>query len=219
MDERLEKKILDLEKTNKALKQSEQRYRELVDNADCAVIVIEPTGYLSFVNPKFCEMMGYTMKEVKKLHFSKFLHPEDLAMVTENFKKKLSGQQTAKSYKIRALTKPGDTIYVDYESSVIKRKGKIVGIQAVINDITERKKAEEEIRESEEEYRMLFENANDVILYVNKYGKIIDVNKRVEDIFGYKRDEVVGKNFVKLGVCKAQEYTENSQAFSKINRG
>jgi len=194
--------MLDLEKANKALKESEQRYRELVDNANCAVIVIEPTGYLSFVNPKFCEMMGYTMEEVKKLHFSKLVHPEELAMVTENFKKKLSGQQTPKSYKVRALTKPGDTIYVDYESAVIKRKGRIVGIQAVISDITERKKAEEEARESEEKYRMLFEDANDVILYVNKYGKIIDINKRVEDIFGYKRDGVVGKNFVELGVLR-----------------
>jgi len=141
MDEKLEKKMLDLEKANKALKESEQKYRELVDNANCAVIVIEPTGYLSFVNPKFCEMMGYTMEEVKKLHFSKLLHPEELAVVTENFKKKLSGQQTPKSYKIRALTKPGDAIYVDYDSSVIKREGRIVGIQAVISDITERKKA------------------------------------------------------------------------------
>ncbi|MEE9191362.1 MAG: PAS domain S-box protein, partial [Candidatus Aerophobetes bacterium] len=168
----------------------------------CAVIVIEPTGYLSFVNPKFCEMMGYTMEKVKKLHFSKLVHPEDLAMLTENFKKKLSGQQTPKSYKFRALTKRGDAIYVDYDSAVIEREGRIVGIQAVISDITERKKAEEEVRESEEKYRMLFEDANDVILYVNKYGKIIDVNKRVEDIFGYKRDEVVGKNFVKLGVLR-----------------
>jgi len=199
---KLEKKMLDLEKANKALKESEQKYRELVDNANCAVIVIEPTGYLSFVNPKFCEMMGYTMEEVKKLHFSKLVHPEDLPMVTENFKKKLSGQQTRKNYRIRALTKQGDTIYVDYESAVIKRKGRIVGIQAVINDITERKKAEEEVRESEEKYRTLFESANDVILYVDKYGKIIDINKRVEDIFGYTRSEVIGKNFVELGVLR-----------------
>ncbi len=83
----LEKKMLDMEKANKALKESEQKYRELLDNANCGVIIIEPTGYLSFVNPKFCQMMGYTMEEVKKLHFSKLVHPEDLAMVTENFKK------------------------------------------------------------------------------------------------------------------------------------
>ena len=194
--------MLDLEKANKALKESEQKYRELVDNANCGVIIIEPTGYLSFVNPKFCEMMGYTMEEVKKLHLRKLVHPEELAMVMENFKRILSGQQTGKNYEVRALTKPGDIIYVDYESAVIKKKGRIVGIQAVINDITERKKAEEEVRESEEKYRMLFEDANDVILYVNKYGKIIDINKRVEDIFGYTRDEVVGKNFVELGVLR-----------------
>ena len=199
---KLEKKLLDLEKTNKVLKQSEQKYRELVERANCGVIIIEPTGYFSFVNPKFCEMMGYTAEEVKKLHLRKLVHPEDLAIIMKNFKKKLSGQQTRKNYEVRALTKQGDAIYVDYESAVIKRKGRIVGIQAVINDITERKKAEEEVRESEEKYRTLFESANDVILYVDKYGKIIDINKRVEDIFGYTQSEVVGRNFVELGVLR-----------------
>lgn len=217
--ERLEKKMLDLEKANKALKESEQKYRELVDKANYAVIVIEPTGYLSFVNPKFCQMMGYTMEEVKKLHFSKLIHPEDLAMVTENFKGKLSGQQVPKDYKLRALTKRGDAIYVDYDSAVIEREGRIVGIQAVISDITERKKAEEEVRQSEEKYRMLFENANDVILYVNKYGKIIDINKRVEDIFGYTRDEVVGKNFVKLGVLRPKNIPRIVKLFQDAIEG
>jgi len=191
----LEKKILDLEKANKALKQSEQRYRELVDKANCAVIVIEPTGYLSFVNPKFCEMMGYTMKKVKKLHFSKLVHPEELAMVTENFKKKLSGQQTPKSYKIRALTKRGDTIYVDYESSVIKRKGRMVGIQAVINDITARKKAEEEIKAKSQFLESLVEQSPLPTFVVDSEGIVVMVNKAFLKAYNVPTKEMVlGKN-------------------------
>ncbi len=69
---KLEKKMLDLENTSKMLKESEQKYRELIDNANDVVIVIEPTGYLSFVNPKFCKTFGYTMEDTKKLHISKF---------------------------------------------------------------------------------------------------------------------------------------------------
>jgi PAS domain S-box-containing protein len=145
---KLEKKMLDLENANKELKESEQKYRELIENANDAVIVIEPTGYLGFVNPKFCETTGYKMEEAKKFHFSKLVHPEDLAMVTENFRKRLAGVDVPRNYEFRALIKSGETIYVDYNASLIEREGKTVGIQAIMRDITERKRTEEQIKTS-----------------------------------------------------------------------
>ncbi len=187
--------MLDLEKANKALKESEQKYRELVDNANCAVIVIEPTGYLSFVNPKFCEMMGYTMEEVKKLHFSKLVHPEDSVMVTESFKKKLSGQQTPKSHKFRALTKPGDAIYVGYGSSVIKREGRIVGIQAVISDITDWKKTEEEIKAKSQFLESFIQQSPLPTFVIDSAGIVVMVNKAFLKAYNVPQKEMVlGKN-------------------------
>lgn len=59
---------------------------------------------------------------------------------------------------------------------------------------------EEELRESERKFRTIFEKANDIIIYLDSHGKILDVNKRVEGITGYKPEEVIGKNFAKLGV-------------------
>ena len=165
----LEKKMLNLEKANKALKESEQKYRELVDNANDAVIVIETTGYLSFVNPKFCEMMGYTMEEAKKLHFSKLVHPEDLAIVTENFKKTLSREEVPRNYEFRALTKLGKAIYVDHNFTVIEREGGAVKIQAVVRDVTERKRAEEELQESFEKIQKTMRGA------IHAIGLIVEV--------------------------------------------
>jgi len=95
---KLEDKLLQLESVNKALRGSEEKYRELLDIANDAVIVIGETGYISFFNPKFCEMLGYSFDEAKKLHFSKVIHPEDLAMVTENFRKRLSGEEVSHGY-------------------------------------------------------------------------------------------------------------------------
>ena len=145
---KLEKKMLDLKNASKALKESEQKYRELIDNANDAVLVIEPTGYLSFVNQKFCETTGYTMEEGKKLHFSNLVHPDDLAMVTENFRKSLAGGEVPRHYEFRVMTKLGETIYVDYNVSLIEREGKTVGIQAIVRDVTERKRAEEKVKEA-----------------------------------------------------------------------
>jgi len=67
-------------------------------------------------------------------------------------------------------------------------------------ELTERKRAEEAFTESEDRFRTVFEEVADMITYVDIHGKILDVNNRVEDLLGYKRDEVIGKNFAKLGV-------------------
>ena len=164
--QKLEKKMLDLEKAHKELEESEQKYRELIDNANDAVIVIEPPGFLSFINPKFCETTGYTTEEAKKLHFSKLVHPDDLAMVTENFRKRLSGAEVPRHYEFRVLTKLGETIYVDYNASLIERDGETVGIQAVIRDVTERKRAEKRI-----------EHLNSVLNAIKNVNQLIMVEK------------------------------------------
>ncbi len=67
------------------------------------------------------------------------------------------------------------------------------------------KRAEEMFQESQEKFRTIFETANDVIVYVNTHGKILEVNEKVQDVFGYTRDEVKGKNFAKLGVLRLKD--------------
>jgi len=84
---------------------------------------------------------------------------------------------------------------------------------------TERKQMEEPLWESEEKYRTIFENVNDEIIYLDKYGKVIDVNPRVEDIFGYKREEVIGKNFTKLGIFSMKNLPKMVKLFSGVARG
>jgi PAS domain S-box-containing protein len=141
---KLEDKMSDLERVNKRLRESEEKYRELVNNANDAVIIIEPTGYLSFANPKFCEMTGYSKEEARGVHFNKLIYPDDLDMVTEYFRKRLAGEEAPRNYEVRLLTKTGETIYVDNSTSSIEKESRIVGILAIMRDITQRKRAEEE---------------------------------------------------------------------------
>lgn len=98
-----------------------------------------------------------------------------------------------------SLDKCGASEIIDvvsnHQFALIRREGKWELIES-----SERKKAEEALRKAEEKFRTIFENSNDVITYVDKHGKILDVNKRSEDLLGYKRDEIVGKNFAKLSI-------------------
>jgi len=202
---KLEDKVLQLENANKALEESERKYKELIDNANDAVIVVGPTGYLSFVNPRFCEMTGYSMEEAKKLDFSKLVHPEDLAMVTERFRERLAGEEVPRNYELRMLTRAGETIYIDYNSSTIEREGKIVGILGILRDIAERKKAEEELKESEEQYRSIINLGGTVgeaiiMMQDTEQGDAIHtfVSKEWPRITGYSEKELLGMSFFDL---------------------
>jgi len=144
---KLEDKMLELEKANKILERSEERYRDLIENANDGVVVIEPTGCLSFVNPKFCDMTGYSTEEANKLHFSKLTHPEDLPIVMEKFETILRTGEFPKNYEFRALTKAGEVIYAELNANPVEKEGKIVGVEAIVRDVTRRKRAEQEKEE------------------------------------------------------------------------
>lgn len=86
-------------------------------------------------------------------------------------------------------------------------------------DVTDRKRAEAALLESEQKFRTIFENVNEEIIYLDKYGRIIDVNERVENIFGYKREEIIGKNFTQLGFFGLKNIPRLVKLFSEVVRG
>lgn len=186
---KLEDKMLQLQSINKALGESERKYRELIDNANDAVIVVDATGHLSFANPKFCRMTGYSIEEVKKLHFSKLVHPEDLALVTENFSKRLDREDAPVNYESRALTKAGETIYVDYNFSSIRREGEIVGVLGIVRDVTERK----QLQNASERYNELEDivNHSPVVVFLWRAAEGWPVELVSDNVqqFGYRSED------------------------------
>jgi len=153
---KLEDKMLQLESLNRQLRESEEKYRRLVEEANDAVIFIDLQGRLRFVNAKFCELSGYPVAEANSLHFSRLLHPEDVAVVMEYLWQRLAGDNPPGAYELRWLTKAGQTIYVDMNASVIVREGSTVGVQVIVRDITARQRAEVALRKSEERFSKAF---------------------------------------------------------------
>ncbi len=141
---KLEDKMLDLEKANRGLRESEEKYRDLIDNANDAVIVFDEKGTINFTNPKFHEITGYSVDEAKELHFSNLIHPDDLDLCRGHFTKRLTGEKVSRSYELRLLSKAGETIYIDNNTSTIEKEGRIVGVLMIMRDISARKRAEEE---------------------------------------------------------------------------
>jgi PAS domain S-box-containing protein len=99
------------------------------------------------------------------------------------------------------------------EKNILESIGRQLGI------IIEKRKIDQELQESEEKFRNIFESANDMIIYLSNKGKIIDINSKVKDITGFKSDEVVGHNFLKLGLIKPSDLSKITKAFFRAVRG
>ncbi len=98
-------------------------------------------------------------------------------------------------------------------------RGRIVSQVVVLRDITERKRAEDLLHESEEKFRTIFEHASDEIVYLDKTGKIIDINKKSKGIFGYKGEDLIGKNFSELDFLGEENIHQMMELFREAMRG
>ena len=145
-------------KAEKDLKESEERYRDLVENLNDTIFSTDAQGVLTYVSPPVRHVLGYEPSDLVGQHFASLVHQEDLASITKSFEDVLSGLLYSTEY--RLLTKSGGCCWVRSSSRPIVKHGKILGIQGVASDVSERKKAEETIRQGEERLLLALEGAN-----------------------------------------------------------
>jgi PAS domain S-box-containing protein len=173
-----------------ALQESEKRFRELADLLPQTVFEIDSEDNLTFGNRHGFESSGYAQEDIDKgLNALQLFIPEDRDRVKENIQRILGGEKSSGN-EYTMLRKDGSTFPAIVYSSTIIREGKPVGLRGIVIDNTERKLAEEELRESEERYRDLFENANDLIQSVDSEGRFLYVNRKWLETLGYSREEV-----------------------------
>ncbi|NIQ37310.1 MAG: PAS domain S-box protein [Proteobacteria bacterium] len=159
-----------------ALEETQTLYENLILNANDAITVINPHGTFSLVNPKFCEISGYSEEETKSLHLSKLVHPEDLPMVTDRHRRRLAGEDVPSNYQFRIIRRTGEVVFIDFNANVVKKEGKIIGVQAIARDITERKRAEKELQERMEELEKWHK------LTVDREMRMVELKRKIDEL-------------------------------------
>jgi PAS domain S-box-containing protein len=182
-------------------------------------MILDDAYRLTYVNDEVCRISGYPREEIIGQDFRKFLDEESKQLVAERYIRRQRGEEVSPRYEFNIVRKDGQKRRVEISSNVIKDSAGKVKTVAQILDITERKRMEETLRESEEKYKTIFENVSDVIVHLNRYGKVINVNKRAEDHFGYKPEELIGKNFAKLGVLSLKDFPKMVKLFGEAVKG
>src|SRR5271157_5218435 len=186
------KKNDDLAALNGKLRQLSQA----VQQSASVVVITDTTGRIQYVNPKFTELTGYSVEEAIGKN------PRNLKtgeMPPEEYKRLWETITSGKDWRgvFHNKKKNGDLYWESaIISPVMDDSGKITNFMAVKEDITERKLAEEALRASEEKYRELVETANSIILRFDVHGNLTFFNEYAEKLFGYSRNESLGRDVV-----------------------
>ena len=152
-NEKLRKQISECEQTELALRESELKYATLVEDALIGVYIIQD-GNIEFANDKFAEIYGYSKDELIGMDSLELVHPDDRSLVKKIREKRLGGEKVPAEYESRGLKKNGDIIWVMRSFSQITYKGR-PAISGIVANISKRRKAEEALRKSDKELRIL----------------------------------------------------------------
>ncbi len=169
-----------------ALRESEEKYRILVENASEAIFVLQD-GYCNFCNPRTLEISGYSNHDVPRKGFLENIHPEDRHLVEKYLREKQAGKSAADMIECRFVTRTGEMRWVDLSSAPISWMGKPATLNFMA-DITERKIAQFELLNSEIKMQDLIDNLDGIVCAVDKNMKLMVFNREfqsvIETLFG-----------------------------------
>jgi PAS domain S-box-containing protein/putative nucleotidyltransferase with HDIG domain len=196
----------------RALTDHEEQYRLIVDTAYEGICVLDKDYTTTFVNRRMADMLGYERHEMVGRPHAAFFFPEDLPDLAEKQERRRRG--IAEHYERRLRRKDGTTVWTHASTTpILDEEGRFLGSFAMFTDVTERKKAQEALLESEAKYRSIFENAVEGMFQSTPDGGLMTVNPAMARTFGYASPEEMVSRVANIG---RQLYTnaEDRQAFT-----
>jgi len=213
--------VTEMVKAEERIKESEEQFRTISEQSLMGISIIQDEK-IKYVNQTLANILGYSVSDILSWlpgEFFKTIHPEDKKKVIK-FATKIDNQDdpNIQYYEARGIHSDGSTIWLEIYNKRITFQNKPGYLVSYI-DITEKKKAKEELRHSEEKYRILFEKSPVSILLINKKGKIEDCNPALEKLLKYERSELIGKSYSALPFMPSKYLPVLLKRFKKISDG
>ncbi|BDS10737.1 PAS domain-containing hybrid sensor histidine kinase/response regulator [Aureispira anguillae] len=192
------------EQSTKETLRNEEKYRSIIENMELGLLEVTPEGKIIKAYPKFCKLTGYTEEELfGKIAADIFLGKAGIKKMAKERAARKKGETGV--YEIQLKKKNGKKIWVMISGApYYDENNHVAGSVGIHLDITERKMAEQKIRESQEKLQLILNTSLDAIFTIDETGKIIDWNPNAEKIFGYSSTEVIGRVLNNLIVPNAK---------------
>ena len=189
--------FLDISKQKEAVRhsqESEERYRDLFENANDLIQSVYPDGRIAYANRTWRETLGYSAEETLNLHIRDIIHPDSFDHCMQSFQELLTGSELD-YLEATFVTKDGRRVEVEGSVNCLFQDGEPVSSRGIFRNVTDRKEEERKRRESEARYREILENVHDLIQLVRPDGTFEYVNPAWEKALGYNKDEISGLRF------------------------
>jgi two-component system response regulator len=185
--------ITDRVEAEKRLKESERRYRELWENANDILYIHDPNGVLLDGNKMAREKFGYTKDDAGKVNLADIIDKEYISKAMQTIDRILKGEDINEVQKYLCRTKDGKELWLEVRSQPIIENGRIVAIQGIARDITEREILENKLRKSEMEKSLILNSINELIIYHGRDKRITWANKTAGDSVNMKPEELTDR--------------------------
>ncbi|MFO7890359.1 MAG: PAS domain S-box protein [bacterium] len=210
--------ITEKKQSENALFESEERYRAVVENSQNGILIVGEDFKFIYVNDTLCSILGRKHEEIIDHDFREFLDKESKLLVEDRYLKRQRGEKIPHRYEFNIIRKDGEKRHVEISSTIVKDSQNRKKTIAQILDITDRKRAEKGLRESEAKYRSLIENSNDAIyLLYNRKFEII--NKKFEELLGVTYKDVQKPDFDFMDLVKPEDHPLIKKRMDKVSRG
>ena len=208
----LDNMLHEKESSQKALNDSEVMYRFLAENASDTIWMMSLEGVFTYHSPSIMKLRGYTPEEANNINMEQTVTPASvsflLSILDEENAKPMAERWADRALEMEMYRKDGSIIWTEASIRAVRdTEGNVIGLQGSTRDISDRRKAKsqreaalEALKESEALFRSYLENAPDGIYMSDLEGNFLYGNRKCEEIIGYRREELIGKNFLELNL-------------------
>jgi len=206
-----------VEKNNaeRELRRSEEKYRNVVENSQDSIIIIDPKGNVLFANQATAELTGYSLEEgigmnVREVTPVRFW-PRSLLML----RRALKGE-TIPYFESAIRRKDGTVVRVESGGQAIYRDGEVEGVQVITRDLTDRVRMEEELKEREARLRLFMDSATDGFSLLDSELHIVDINRARVEMTPSSRESLLGRNILELYPYDEKRAHERAEVYRRV---
>ena len=190
---KLKKEIEDHKQTEQSLKESEEKYRTILENIEDGYYETDIAGNFTFFNESFCRILGYSTDELIGMNYRQYANGKTVKKVYKGYNKIYTTGIPDKGFEFEFIRKDGTKRFVESSGTlIIDEEGQRIGFRGICRDVTERINANEALKESEATARALLNTPTDIMLLSDLDGKIIDINESGAEMLERSRDELIG---------------------------